>query len=207
MIALECTKGGNLDRARRYCLLGLDRPTRPKGYEMTLIYAAQVLPDYTEAMKALRLAVELLMYGIHDVPANDPFPFATIQRWVEKYTGLTKAAAVLLCKAREMTNSSEARELAKFRAAILTVKKELMNRLRSVGIEPDDAQWRVFSSRNLDDILFELLDPEAVLEEAELMRIRTPVREEMNVGERDLAFPFTPELIADAHRQRPLLSV
>ena len=213
MISLERTPGGNLDRARQYCLLGLERPTRPKGYELTLIHTGEVLHDYTDAMKALKLAVEIIVSDV-EAPTNDPFPFATRQRWIAKYMALETVARVLLSRAKEMTHSSDARDIAKFRASVLAVKKEMKDRLTGVGSFPLDEQWKLFTTRSLDDILFQLLDPEAVLEEEELMKIRHVKDEHTFGGEKmvdpgnvaDSAVnPFASELITDVGGQsRPL---
>ena len=179
MIALERTRGGNLDRARQYCLQGLERPTRPKGYELTLIHAGQLIIDHTEAMKALGLALELLIQGTSELENhNDPFPFATKQRLIYKYQSLERLADALFFRAGKLPRASEAREISKFRAEVLVLRRKLKSRLASMGVAAGEESWKIFPYRDFDDVLFQLLDPEAVLEEEELMQIR-PVRSDV----------------------------
>jgi hypothetical protein len=201
MITLERTTGGNLDRARQYTLRGLERATRPRGYEMILINAGAVLPDSIEGMKALRLALELLVSGIQQVQ-SDPFPFATIQRWISNYLALKNVSEVIRLKARDIANSTDARDLAKFRATVLAVKKEVKNRLQEKGVDVNVRKVGIFPSRSLDDILFQLLDPEAVVEEEELMKIR-PVRDRQRADEAS-ASAISPEMIGDVTRPKQL---
>jgi len=179
MIALERTRGGNLDRARQYCLQGLERPTRPKGYEFTLIHAGELIIDHTEAMKALGLALELLIHGTSEPENhNDPFPFATKQRLIYKCQGLERLADALFFRAGKLPQASEAREISKFRAEVLVLRRKLKGRLTSMGVAVGEESWNIFPYRDFDDVLFQLLDPEAVLEEEELMQLR-PVRSDV----------------------------
>ena len=169
MIALECTPGGDLEKARQYAILSLERSTRPRAYEVALISAGRLLQDHPEAMKALQLAIQLLM---RPVPSSDPelFPFATKLRWIYKFQTLDWAAEVLNDRAGSMINSADARELGRMRNEVLLYRRSLKPRLLALGVKPGEEGYK-FADGTMDEIMFQLLDPEAVLEEEEMMRI------------------------------------
>ena len=169
MIALELTPGGDLDKARHYCVLGLERATRPRGYEIALIYAGKLLQDHNEAMKALQLAMELLYHPIQTPKAGDPFPFATRLRWVYKYQTLESVAEVLYERARGMSNPGDAKECLKIRNEVLKYRRSLRPHLLAMGVKSGEEEFRLYMPGTIDEMMFQLLDPEAVLEEEEMM--------------------------------------
>ena len=171
MIALESTPGGDLEKARQYSLLGLERPTRPRGYEVALIYAGRLLQDHTEAMKALQLAMELLSHPVQIPVDGDPFPFATRLRWIYKYQSLETVAAVFYERAQRMSNPTDARSLLKIRNEVLKFRRSLKSHLFALGVKPGEEEFRLFTPGTIDEMMFQLLDPEAVLEEEEMMKI------------------------------------
>ena len=171
MIALESTPGGDLEKARQYSLLGLERATRPRGYEVALIYAGRLLQDHTEAMKALQLAMELLSHPVEIPIDGDPFPFATKLRWIYKYQTLETVATVFYERAQRMLNPSDARSLLKIRNEVLKFRRSLKSHLFALGVKPGEEEFRLFTPGTIDEMMFQLLDPEAVLEEEEMMKI------------------------------------
>jgi hypothetical protein len=171
MIILESTPGGDLEKARQYSLLGLERATRPRGYEVALVHAGRLLQDHTEAIKALQLAMELLSHPVQIPVDGDPFPFATKLRWVYKYQTLETVAAVFYERAQRMSNPGDARSLLKIRNEVLNFRRSLKSHLFALGMKPGEEELRLFAPGTIDEIMFQLLDPEAVLEEEEMMKI------------------------------------
>ena len=169
MVALELTPGGDLEKARHYSLLGLERATRPRGYEISLVYAGKLLQDHQEAMKALQLAIQLLSHPIRVPKDGDPFPFATRLRGIYKYQTLEFVADVLYERAQGMSNAMDARELLKTRDEVLRYRRSLKPHLTAMGVKPGDEEFRLYIPGTIDEMMFQLLDPEAVLEEEELM--------------------------------------
>jgi len=171
MIALERTPGGNLEKARRYCVLCLQRPTRPRGYETALIHAGQLLLDHTEATKAFQLAFQLLSQPI--LPdQGSPFPFATKQRLTYKYQTLELLATSLFERSKTTVNAEDMRLLHQFRAEVLMFRRGLRPQLVAAGAGKTEEEWNWFVPKSLDEMMFQLLDPEAVLEEEEMMKIK-----------------------------------
>lgn len=179
MILLETGPGGNLENARRYSILGLERPTRPRGYEVALIHAGQLLLDLEEAIKAFQLSMQLLAQPISSDPVN-PFPFATRQRLVYKYQSLDLLASTLYDRGKASVNVDDARKLHQLRAEALTIRRTLRPQLVAAGAGKTEEEWNYFAPKSLDEMMFQLLDPEAVLEEEEMMKIR-PVHHEPQI--------------------------
>ena len=167
MIALECTPGGSIEKARQYVVLSLERATRPRGYEVALISAGKLLLDHADALKALRLAIELLM---QPVPAEDVFLFASRLRLLYKVQTLEWVADVLRERASSLTDSADARELLRMRDEVLLFRRGLKSRLRELGVRPEEEDY-LFAETTMDEIMYQLIDPEAVLEEEEMMKI------------------------------------
>ena len=171
LVALELTPGGSLEKARQYTVLGLERATRPRGYETALIYAGKLLQDHTEAMKALQLALELLSQPLQKAPEADRFPFATRLRWIYKYQMLKSVADVFYERAQRMSDSADARGLLKVRNEVMKSRRSLKMHLQMLGVKPGEEGFKLFTPGTIDEIMFQLLDPEAVLEEEEMMKI------------------------------------
>jgi hypothetical protein len=169
MVALESTPGGDLEQARKYSLWSLERATRPRGFELALINAGKLLVDHGEAMKALSLAAELLMQPVCFSYEADPFPFATRQRLLYNYRTLEAVAQVLYERARELRND-DAKEVMKRRNDVLKFRYSMKRQLRESGVQPGDEDYKLFTQTSIDDIMYQLLDPEAVLEEEEIMK-------------------------------------
>lgn len=178
MIQLETRPGGNLENARQYCILGLERPTRPRGYEVALIHAGQLLLDHTEAMKAFQLAMQLLSQPILSSDPIVSFPFATRQRLLYKYQSLDILAEALCERAKSTINVDDARMLNQFRLETLILRRALRPQLIASGAGRGEEEWKYFAPKSLDEMMFQLLDPEAVLEEEEMMKIRPAVGSE-----------------------------
>jgi hypothetical protein len=173
MISLELKPGGNQDKARQYCLAGLERPTRPREYERILIHAGSLLVDYNESFKTLTLAMELLMQGVD----STTFSFALRRRWVYKFESMGVLAGVLFERSKWL-GRDEARRFLKFRAEVMGLRRELRKMLEGMGVDVEEGQ--LFSAGTLDEMMFQLLDPEAVLEEEDLMKIRPAGRTDSN---------------------------
>jgi len=169
MVALECTPGGNLEKARKYSLLSLERATRPRGYELALVNAGKLLVDHGEALKALNLASEMLMQPVRLTSDADPFPFATRQRMLYNYQTLGMVGQVLYERAKEL-QSEDAREVMKRRNEVLKFRYSMKPQLRALGVQPEDEDHKLFTPTSIDEIMYQLLDPEAVLEEAAMIQ-------------------------------------
>ena len=174
MVALQCLPGGDLEQARKYSLRSLERATRPRGYELALIHAGKLLLDHGEALKALSLASEILMQLARVSSDADPFPFATRQRMLYNYRTLGTVAQVLYVRTKDLPNE-DAREVMKRRNEILKFRYSMKPQLHALGVQPGDEDYKLFSQTSVDEIMYQLLDPEAVLEEAAIMK-RAPVR-------------------------------
>lgn len=192
MVALECAPGGDLDQARKYSLRSLERATRPRGYELALIHAGKLLLDHGEALKALSLASEMLMQPARVSNDADPFPFATRQRMLYNYRTLGTVAQVLYERTKDLPNE-DAREVMKRRNEVLKFRYSMKPQLHALGVQPGDEEYKLFSQTSIDEIMYQLLDPEAVLEEGAIMK-RASVRAiaEAEVVEKDTA-PETSE--------------
>jgi hypothetical protein len=181
MIALELLPHGDFNQAQRLCLSGLERPTRPREYERILISAGRLLTDPTDAMKAFKLAVRLLMQHIH-APDPDPFPFATRQRLLYKIRSLEDLAKVLYERA-ESFHTDDVRVALKLRAEVLGMRRGLKAQMVSLGLQPGEEKNRLCTAKTLDDILYQLVDPEAVLHEEAMIKSGFPEDSEMIVEE------------------------
>jgi hypothetical protein len=171
---LECSPGGNVHRAKKYCAVGLQRATRPRGYELALIYAGKLLPDITEAASALQTAMDLLVYPVIPVLGErqeDRFPFASKQRWIYKYQSL-KFLAEVLRERCSGASSEHAREMNRIREQVLLVRRELKKKLEGMGFRGVQEDFKFFYPTTIDEMLFELLDPEIILEQEEFMKRR-----------------------------------
>jgi hypothetical protein len=171
MITLETTPGGNLDNARQYCISGLQRPTRPRGYEIALIQAGQLLLNHKEATKAFQLALQLLAQS-YSPDYGTPFPFATRLRLAYKYQTLDMLANTIYERVKTTVDSDDARMLNQIRSEALNIRRGLRPRLVAVGVGQNEEEWNYVAPKSLDEMMFQLLDPEAVLEEEEMMKIR-----------------------------------
>ena len=169
MVALESTPGGDLEQARKYSLWSLERATRPRGYELALINAGKLLLDHGEAMKALSLAAELLMQPVRLPYEADPFPFATRQRLLYNYQALETVAQALYESTRELHNDG-AKEVMRRRNEVLKFRYSMKQQLRELGVQPGDEDHKLFTQKSIDEIMYQLLDPEAVLEEEAMMK-------------------------------------
>ena len=169
MAALQSTPGGNLEQARKYTLMGLERATRPRGYEVALINAGKLLPDHGEAMKALSMATELLMEPVCLPCEKDPFPFATRQRLLYNYRTLETVGQALLEKTKTL-QAEDSKEAMRKRTEVLKFRYSMKAQLRVLGVQPGDEEHKLFTPKSIDDIMYQLLDPEAVLEEEVMMK-------------------------------------
>jgi hypothetical protein len=181
MIALELLPGGDLHRAQRLCLAGLERPTRPREYERILISAGRILTDPADAMKALKLAVRLLMQDIQK-PDPDPFPFATRKSWLYKIRSLEDLAKVLYERAKSF-HDDDGRAALKLRSEVLGMRRDLKAQMGSLGLQPGEEENRLYTAKTLDDILYQLVDPEAVLHEKKMMKSQVPLNSELMLQE------------------------
>jgi hypothetical protein len=171
---LECCPGGDVHRARKYCAVGLQRATRPRGYEVALIYAGKLLPALNEAASALQTALDLLVKPVIPVLGarrEDRFPFASKQRWIYKYQTLGFLAEVLRERCSGVS-SEYAREMNRIREQVLLVRWELKKKLEKMGIPGVQENFKCFLPTTIDEMLFELLDPEIILEQEEFMKRR-----------------------------------
>ena len=173
LAALESTYGGDVEKARRYCVAGLQRPTRPRGYEMALIYAGKLIPDIYDAVNALQTAMDLLVspvIPVLDEMGKDKFPFATRQRWIYKYQNLQFLADVIRQRGGRQSDFTYAREMMRIREQVLLVRREVRKKLEELGMVSGQDDCKFFYPGTIDEMLFELLDPEVVFEQEEFMR-------------------------------------
>src|SRR6202022_1781562 len=130
------------------------------------------------------LALQLLTAKV----VEGEFEFANRLRWVYKLQCLEELAGTILERAKSLP-SVESRMWLKFRADVLAVRLELRRQLKGV-IKPGEEEARLFVTGTLDEMMFQLLDPEAVLEEEEMMGIRRVRR----TSEAVMRSPETPTL-------------
>jgi hypothetical protein len=186
MIMLEMGPGGSLENARQYCILGLERPTRPREYEVVLVQAGQLLLDLGEAVKAFQLAMQLLAQSVSSDPVN-PFPFAIRQRLAYKYRTLDLLASSVYDRAKATVDAEDSRALNQLRSEALTIRRALRPQLVAAGAGQTEEEWNYFAPMSLDEMMFQLLDPEAVLEEEEMMKIRRVHNESTSVVGQSIA--------------------
>lgn len=172
LAALECTYGGDIEKARKYCVTGLQRATRPRGFETALIYAGKLIPDIHEAVNALQMAVDLLVAPVisaADEMGKDRFPFATKQRWIYKYQNLQLLAQVIKQRGLSQNNSTYAREMMRIREQVLLFRRDVKKKLEELGVSGQET-FKLFYPGTIDEMMFELLDPEVVLDQEEFMK-------------------------------------
>ena len=176
LAALECTYGGDVEKARRYCVAGLQRPTRPRSYETALIYAGKLIPDIYDAVNALQTAMDLLVspvIPVLDEMGKDKFPFATRQRWIYKYQNLQFLADVIRQRGGRQSDFTYAREMMRIREQVLLVRRGVRKKLEELGVVSGQDDFKFFYPGTIDEMMFDLLDPEVILEQEESMRSKS----------------------------------
>jgi hypothetical protein len=152
-----------------------------------LIYAGKLLPDINEAASALQAALDLLVRPVIPVlgeGGEDRFPFASKQRWIYKYQSLRFLAEVLRERCSG-ASSEHAREMNRIREQVLLVRRKLKKKLEEMAIPGVQEDFKCFHPTTIDEILFELLDPEIILEQEEFMKRRE--QEEAEDAEEEMA--------------------
>jgi hypothetical protein len=177
LVALELMEGGSRAKAKRHCLDALQRPTRPRNYEYALINAGMLFPDDGEVLNALQLAYQLMAQPVVLPGQSDQFPFATKRRLVYRYHGLERVASVLFDRAKTMFENAESRQILRLRSEVLSFRHSLQPQLFAAGVKEGDPEMTSYPrTLTLDDMMFELVDPEVVLEEERMKTLRRPIR-------------------------------
>src|SRR5436305_8478569 len=151
LIALESTPGGNIQKAREYVVAGLERPTRPREYETALIYAGKLLLDDNEALRALKLAMELLAVPVVDNLEGHTFPFATKLRLLYKYRSLGDVVNVLYARTYNM-NSNDSRQLFKIRDDVRGFQASLGKQIMKMGVKHGEEMYTLYSPGSIDEM-------------------------------------------------------
>lgn len=165
MCSIELLRGGNRTKALRYALQGLERPTRPRGYELALIQAGRMLPDGDDALNAFQLAFQLLTQPFLLPGQSDRFPFATKRRLAYRLQALDNLAEALWFRAVHVVGGEGSRRFLQFRTEVLEARHSLKPECIKAGLINKNGEAIYKSAMTLDEMLFELLDPEVVLEE------------------------------------------
>jgi hypothetical protein len=165
LCSIELLRGGSRTKALRYALQGLERPTRPRGYEMALIQAGRLLPEADDALNAFQLALQLFNRPIVLPGQNDRFPFATKRRLAYRLQGLDHLAAALWFRAVNVVGCEGSRRFLELRTEVLDFRHSLKPECIEAGLIDKDGEAKYKSPMTLDEMLFELVDPEVVLEE------------------------------------------
>ena len=196
LVSLELMEGGSRNQAKIHCLDALQRPTRPRSYELALINAGMLLPDDGEALNALQLAYQLLAQPVLLPGQSDQFPFATKRRLVYRYHGLERVASLLFDRAKTMYENADSKEILRLRSEVLTVRRSLKPHLFAAGVKEGDPEMTSYPrTLTLDDMMFELVDPEVVLEEEKVKKLRGPLRTLLHqVGYRSGLQPLLPAM-------------
>jgi hypothetical protein len=82
---------------------------------------------------------------------------------------LETVAQVLYERAKELRND-DAKEVMKRRNEALKFRYSMKQQLRESGVQPGDEDYKLFTQTSIDEIMYQLLDPEAVLEEEGMMK-------------------------------------
>jgi hypothetical protein len=183
LVALELMEGGSRNNAKRYTLDALQRPTRPRDYELALINAGKLVPDDGEALNALQLAYQLMAHPILLPGQTDRFPFATKRRLIYRYHNLERVASVLFDRAKAIFHSDDSNQILRLRSDVLSCRRSLKPHLLAAGVKEGDPEMTSYPrSLTLDDMMFELVDPEVVLEEEKMTKICGPFRTLLHQG-------------------------
>ena len=138
---------------------------------MALIYAGKLIPDIHDAVNALQTAMDLLVspvIPVLDETGKDKFPFATRQRWIYKYQNLQFLADVIRQRGGRHSDFTYAREMMRIREQVLLVRREVRKKLRELGMVSGQEDVKFYPC-TIDEMLFDLLDPEVILEQKEFM--------------------------------------
>src|SRR5271156_3443252 len=145
----------DISAIQAYLYMALKGEFNTRGYGEVLTDAVRFLEDHDQVMEAMKLATKFMVVPLPIEGEPDPFPFATRRRLLTRYKGLKGLITVVQKRLPEMT-ASEQGALSQLIIKLETYSKTMEQSLQRAGYLIGET-WA-----NLDDILYDLVDPETV---------------------------------------------